>query len=102
MNTNETILNFEAIDDHVLGAGFEALLTHAAAPAQRLIAAYRAVKPILAAIAALPILPTQWRLALRVFTGALDELAGSQTAVTAAPAPEGIPSDADFKAGKDL
>jgi hypothetical protein len=99
MTTNENALTFEAIDDHILGPGFDALLTHAGEPgqatsAQRLLASYRAVQPILMAIAALPILPSQWRLALRVFIVALNELTTPEKLSAAA--------DADFKAGKDI
>ena len=57
---------------------------------QRLAKLYIALKPLLAAIATLPLLPQTWRVALAFFIGTLDAVASS---------PE---IDPDFKAGKDL
>lgn len=57
---------------------------------QRLTKLYIALKPLLAAVAALPILPQPWRVALGLFVGTLDAVASS---------PE---IDPDFKAGKDI
>jgi hypothetical protein len=58
---------------------------------QRVLKVYRQIKPLLAVISALPILPLTWRMALNGFTQALDALATAAPGVTAA-----------FKAGKDL
>ena len=57
---------------------------------QRLAKLYIALKPLLAAVATLPLLPQPWRVALGLFVGTLDAVASS---------PE---IDPDFKAGKDL
>jgi hypothetical protein len=57
---------------------------------QRLAKLYIALKPLLSAIATLPLLPQPWRIALGLFIGTLDAVASSP----------GI--DPDFKAGKDL
>jgi hypothetical protein len=89
---------FETIDEHVQGSGLDALFGQAAAEAPvsktaRLLAAYAAVRPILSAVSVLPLIPTQWRIALRVFIAALDEMTSTGT---------GIAPDRDFKAGKDL
>lgn len=51
---------------------------------QGLIAAYSMARAILVAIAAVPMIPSIWRTALRIFTTTLDEVTLS------------------FKAGKDL
>src|SRR4051794_684109 len=50
----------------------------------RLLKIYAGVKPLLIAVAALPVIPYTWRAALALFNGALDAV------------------EADFKAGKDL
>jgi hypothetical protein len=88
---------FESIHDHIQGAGVDALSQGGAKPPvsgmERLLAAYAAVRPILAALSVLSLVPAQWRLALRVFVSALDEVTGTRTGDAAA---------ADFKAGKDL
>jgi hypothetical protein len=60
--------------------------------AQRLVATYTAVRPILAAISVLPLVPANWRLGLRVFIEALD-------AFVVTPS---VTAQEDFKAGKDL
>lgn len=57
---------------------------------QQLAKLYIALKPLLAAIATLPLLPQPWRIALGLFVGSLDAVVSS---------PE---IDPDFKAGKDL
>ena len=90
-------LTFEAIDAHVDGAGLDALLAQSAvatsvSKAQRLVTAYTAVRPILAALSVLPIIPVNWRLGLRVFVEALDAFASTL----------GVTAQDDFKAGKDL
>ena len=68
----------------------------------RLQTVYRAVRPILAIVAELPLLPPHWREALRLFLATLDGIAiagGLDVDLDGAPAPEPKP---DFKAGKDL
>jgi len=57
---------------------------------QRLAKLYVTLEPLLTAVAALPLLPQPWRVALGLFVGTLDAVASS---------PE---TDPDFKAGKDL
>ena len=57
---------------------------------QRLTKVYTAVKPLMAAFSALPLLPQSWRAALALFVATLD-------AITSAPE-----ANPDFKAGKDL
>ena len=52
---------------------------------------YRQIKPLLAVLGSLPILPFTWRGSLTIFTQALDALAATAPGITAA-----------FKAGKDL
>jgi len=64
-----------------------------AAPGERgarLLGIYAAVRPILAVLSAVPLIPPTWREVLRLFVVTLDELAAS-------PDP-----GAEFKAGKDL
>jgi hypothetical protein len=90
-------LTFEAIDEHVSDAGVDALLAQSAlvtsvTNAQKVVKAYTTVRPILAALSALSLVPMNWRLALRVFIEALDVF----TAASGAAAQD------DFKAGKDL
>jgi hypothetical protein len=50
---------------------------------KRFVTIYAAVRPILLVVATLPLFPQQWRDAIRVFLGTLDNVAS-------------------FKAGKDL
>ena len=57
---------------------------------QRLLKLYDSVKPLLAVVSTLPLLPQSWRAALALFLATLDAVASS---------PE---VDRDFKAGKDL
>ena len=57
---------------------------------QRLTKLYAAVKPLLTAFSALPLLPQSWRAGLALFLATLD-------AITSSPE-----IDPDFKAGKDL
>jgi len=57
---------------------------------QRLTKLYAAVKPLLAVVSTLPLLPQSWRAGLALFLATLDAVASS---------PE---IDPDFKAGKDL
>jgi hypothetical protein len=57
---------------------------------KRLVTLYAAVKPLLAVIATLPLVPQSWRAAVALFIATLD-------AVTSPPQ-----INPDFKAGKDL
>jgi hypothetical protein len=57
---------------------------------QKLANMYAAVKPLLATLTTLPLIPASWRAALALFTSALEAVVLS---------PESSPS---FKAGKDL
>jgi hypothetical protein len=74
-------------------------LKHEATPAaetpatrlQRVLKIYSGIKPLLAALAAFPFIPSAWRKSLLLFTQALEALSLSAPEVTAA-----------FKAGKDL
>ncbi|HEX7677713.1 MAG TPA: hypothetical protein VF713_06290 [Thermoanaerobaculia bacterium] len=95
-----TDLSFESIDDQILdyvndfidefesqdlGAeGAVATPQTAADRAQRLMTTYAGVRPILLALAAVPLVPETWRAALSVFVASLDGVT------------------ATFKAGKDL
>jgi hypothetical protein len=79
-------LSFAAIDAGIQSLGMESVPMESQSLAdatQRLITIYHAVQPILAILAALPLLPQRWRDALRAFVTALDQVAS-------------------FKAGKDL
>lgn len=53
----------------------------------RLVTVYNAVKPLIAALSALPLIPKAWRAAIAFFDKSIEEV------VAAVP---------DFKAGKDL
>lgn len=77
----------------VMAAGDEDLLP-------RLQSVYRAVRPILSIVAELPLLPPQWRDALRLFVATLDAIA----AAGGVPADGPLPAHPtpDFKAGKDI
>jgi hypothetical protein len=82
-------LSFERINAHIRRIDIPALITATAVESQpdrgkRLIAAYAAIRPILVALGAIPMIPSIWRTALRIFTTTLDEVTLS------------------FKAGKDL
>jgi len=94
-------LSFEGIDDHVndyvndfidefesldtTGEGAVATTPQTAADrAQRLMTTYAGVRPILLALASVPLVPETWRAAISVFVASLDGLT------------------ATFKAGKDL
>jgi len=82
-------LSFERINAHIRRIDLPALITATAVESQpdrgkRLIAAYAAIRPILVALGAVPMIPSIWRTALRIFTTTLDEVTLS------------------FKAGKDL
>jgi hypothetical protein len=74
-------LNLTAMSEKTANAGsFSGRL-------DRLIAVYHGVKPLLAALATIPLIPQTWRAAIALFNASLDSV------VVAVP---------DFKAGKDL
>ena len=86
-------ITFESIQQSVNTLDLQAFTAKTAAGdqltrVQRVLASYRAVRPILATIAALPLLPPQFRDALRLFLVTVDQFADSATG--------------EFKAGKDL
>ncbi|MBV8543744.1 MAG: hypothetical protein JO093_05680 [Acidobacteria bacterium] len=62
----------------------EGAVQQAATRTERLVTVYTTARPIIAAVAALPLIPSTWRAVLSVFIVTLDEVAAS------------------FKAGKDL
>ena len=89
MNT----ITFESIQQSVNTLDLEAFTGKAAAAdqitrVQRVLASYRAVRPILSALSVVPLIPPQFRDALRLFLATVDQFADSATG--------------DFKAGKDL
>lgn len=58
---------------------------------QQLLKIYRNVKPLLAILSNLPLIPANWRGAMAIFTQAVEALAEAATR-----------ENADFKAGKDI
>jgi hypothetical protein len=58
---------------------------------QKVLKIYRGIKPVIAIIGSLPLVPSTWRAAIVMFTQALDALAAVGGDITA-----------EFKAGKDL
>lgn len=58
---------------------------------QKVLKIYGGVKPVLAVIGSLPLIPSTWRAAMVMFTQALDALSAVGGEITA-----------EFKAGKDL
>ncbi|HYI08450.1 MAG TPA: hypothetical protein VEK57_05230 [Thermoanaerobaculia bacterium] len=62
-----------------------------AARFEKVLKIYRGVRPLLALLAALPLIPSTWRSALLMFTQALEALSGVSGQITA-----------QFKAGRDL
>jgi len=79
---NEFIDQFESLD--TTGEGAVATPQTAAGRAQQLVTTYAGVRPILVALASVPLVPETWRAALSVFVITLDGVT------------------ATFKAGKDL
>jgi hypothetical protein len=61
---------------------------------EKLAKVYSSIKPLLAAVAALPIIPQTWRIGLTLFAQTIDLVVSAPELVAA--------GDADFKAGKDL
>lgn len=58
---------------------------------RKVLKIYRGIKPVLAVISALPLIPSTWRAAIVMFDQALDALSGDSGEIVAS-----------FKAGKDL
>jgi hypothetical protein len=58
---------------------------------QKVLKIYRGIKPVLAVLGSLPLIPSTWRAAVVMFTQALDALSSVGGEITA-----------QFKAGKDL
>jgi hypothetical protein len=58
---------------------------------QKVLKIYRSIKPVLAVLGSLPLIPSTWRAAVVMFTQALDALSVVGGDITA-----------QFKAGKDL
>jgi len=82
-------ISFESIDAQVSRFDLSSVTTRGAGQAQpplsqRLLTAFAVVRPILIAVAAIPLIPAKWRVAIRAFITTLDEVT------------------ATFKAGKDL
>jgi hypothetical protein len=83
-------LSFESINAHIASFDLSELTAPTAVQAtagdrvQKLITSYAAVRPILAAVAAIPFIPANWRAVLTAFVITLDQVTAS------------------FKAGKDL
>jgi hypothetical protein len=100
INDETNDLSFESIDDQINdyvngvidefesqesdGEGALAKPQTPAGRAQRLMTTYAGVRPILVALAAVPLVPEAWRAAISAFVKALDDVS------------------ATFKAGKDL
>lgn len=82
--------SFEAINAHVNNIDLAEITALTAVPQtgsgreQRLTAAYKAARPILAAVAAMPFIPATWRAIVTALLVTLDQVTAS------------------FKAGKDL
>jgi hypothetical protein len=80
-------LSHSAIDESILNLDAESLQTLIGTPnsqANQLLEVYQAIRPLLEVVALLPIIPVNWRAAVRLFVVTLDQF------------------DASFKAGKDL
>jgi hypothetical protein len=58
---------------------------------QKVLKIYRGIRPLLAVLSALPLIPSTWRAAIVMFDQALEALSGVSGEITA-----------QFKAGKDL
>jgi len=86
--------SFESIDKAVRSLDMEAFVKASTLPAAkdrliRLLVIFDSIRPLLRALASVPLLPEQWRKALQLLIAVLDELSAST------PKPF-------FKAGKDL
>ena len=89
-----TAITYESIEKSLRNIDVEAMGVVAAEPqsrTQRFVTLYRAIHPILASLAVLPLLPPQFREAIRLFLTTTDAFTQDLGQ-----------SDATFKAGKDL
>ena len=87
-------ITFESIQQSVNTLDLQAFTAKTAAGdqptrVQRVLASYRAVRPLLAAVAVVPVIPPQFRDALRLFLVTFDQFAADS-------------ATGEFKAGKDL
>jgi hypothetical protein len=72
-------------------------------PLQKVLMMFALLRPLFLGMAALPIIPNSWRIAVQLFVAALDALAASNTSAQETAVEATAPVDAgDFKAGKDL
>jgi hypothetical protein len=89
-HTEQNTLSFEFVNAHVGNIDLAEVTAPTAVPqsnadrASRLVAAYTAARPILAVLAATPLIPATWRAIVATLVLALDQVTAS------------------FKAGKDL
>ena len=98
---NDSQLTFAAIDSHVRAQSATVPTQTGGNAWQRLIARYTAIRPILAALSAIPLIPPTWRAGLAAFIATADEaslLVGTVVGTLPTPVPVTQP---DFKAGKD-
>jgi len=82
-------ISYESIDQSIRTVEMESgntLLSVPQGAGEQLLKVYRAIRPLLKAVAVVPLLPPTWRTVMQLFVATLDEF---------------IASDA-FKAGKDL
>jgi hypothetical protein len=98
MSTNEkNNVSFKAMDASIRTLTGEMEQQATAVPetqsgrVERLLKVYAGVKPLLTALATLPIIPATWRAALLLFNSTLEAVAAGVGVV-----------DPDFKAGKDV
>jgi hypothetical protein len=102
---SDSELTFAAIDSHVRAQSATATSATSASTQgnawQRLVVRYSAIRPVLAALSAIPLIPPTWRAGLAAFIATADEVAVLTAApVTTLPAPVPV-TQPDFKAGKD-
>lgn len=85
MSPANTIPTFEEVDKHIQGvdlsvfdAGGKLYAASAtaspAAAIPNICAAYRIIRPILALVSNVPLIPTKWRDAIKAFMGVMDTL----------------------------
>lgn len=101
MPQTDTHLTFSGIDAHVRAQAATAPPQTQQSPTGQLLARYATIRPILAALAAIPLIPANWRAGIAAFLTTADEVALLvETPATTEPAPLPI-TQPDFKAGKD-
>jgi len=96
---SESHLTFEGISAHLRAQSAATPPQTAQSAQERLIARYTAIRPILAALSVIPLIPMTWRAGLVAFMATADELAVVIVAPVTRPTP--VPANPDFKAGKD-